>query len=281
MVERTQLGEMILKHWRENRPQMVRDLEQQNRLEQAVNEAQELTGDLLYELVSVQKLDYQAAWEMATREWALLPSETRRPQSSAEEIETEAGGAPVAGLPDNGIPPDRQGSLREKALANIAAIRTLKQIEAENRDATEAEKAMLARYSGLGRAGECLPALSSAGLARRSPAQLRELLTNEEYDAARASTPNAHFTSPLVIEAMWQAMQRFGLGSGRADPRALDGRRAFLRPDAGGSAARQPQDRRRAGQHHGADRAAALSRTRRSSPRASRRRRCPTISSTR
>ena len=82
MVRRTQLGEMILKHWQENRPQMVKDLQRQNRLEEAVSEAQELTGDLLYELVSVQKIDYQAAWEMAMREWALVPDETRRPQSS-------------------------------------------------------------------------------------------------------------------------------------------------------------------------------------------------------
>ena len=82
MVRRTQLGEMILKHWQENRPQMVKDLRRQNRLEEAVSEAQELTGDLLYELVSVQKLDYQAAWELAMREWALLPNETCQPQSS-------------------------------------------------------------------------------------------------------------------------------------------------------------------------------------------------------
>jgi hypothetical protein len=78
MVERTQLGETILRHWRENCPQMVNDLEKQNHLEEALNEAQERTGDLLYELVSVRKLDYQAAWELAMREWALLPEESRR-----------------------------------------------------------------------------------------------------------------------------------------------------------------------------------------------------------
>src|SRR6202041_2480950 len=41
-----------------------------------------------------------------------------------------------------------------------------------------------------------------------------EMLTPEEYSAARGSTPNAHFTSPMVIEAMWAAMQRFGLAPG-------------------------------------------------------------------
>ena len=74
-TERTALGEAILKHWREHCPQMVRDLEQQNRLDQAVFEAQETTGDLLYELVSVEKMNYPAAWELATQEWALPPSE--------------------------------------------------------------------------------------------------------------------------------------------------------------------------------------------------------------
>ena len=68
---RTALGEKILRHWRDHCPQMVRDLEQKNRLDQAVFEAQETTGDLLYELVSVKKMNYPAAWELATQEWAL------------------------------------------------------------------------------------------------------------------------------------------------------------------------------------------------------------------
>ena len=71
---RTLLGEKILRHWREHCPQMVRDLEQKNRLDQAVFEAQETTGDLLYELVSVKKMNYPAAWELATQEWALPQS---------------------------------------------------------------------------------------------------------------------------------------------------------------------------------------------------------------
>jgi hypothetical protein len=75
MKERTALGEAILKHWREHCPQMVRDLEKLNRLDQAVFEAQETTGDLLYELVSVRKMNYQAAWELAAEEWMLPRSE--------------------------------------------------------------------------------------------------------------------------------------------------------------------------------------------------------------
>ena len=83
---RTLLGEKILRHWREHCPQMVRDLERKGRLDQSVLEAQETTGDLLYELVSVKKMNYPAAWELATQEWAL-------PQSGNQD-ETTSGDLP-------------------------------------------------------------------------------------------------------------------------------------------------------------------------------------------
>jgi adenine-specific DNA methylase len=103
--------------------------------------------------------------------------------------------------------------LREKAHDNLAAIRTLKKLEGENRDATDEEKAILARYAGWG--------AMSAAFDWNPPAEwkstaqeLKQLLTPEEYEAACASTPNAHFTSPLVISAIWQAMRRLGLPKG-------------------------------------------------------------------
>ena len=69
MYERNRLGQMILEHWQKYRPEMVAELRRTNQLDRTVYEVQEATGDLLYELVSVQKMDYQAAWEIATREW--------------------------------------------------------------------------------------------------------------------------------------------------------------------------------------------------------------------
>ena len=83
MDELNRLGEKILRHWQEHRPQMVKELRQSNTLEQSVREAQERTGDLLYELLSVQKMEYHAAWEIATREWAFLPTEDH-PASSED-----------------------------------------------------------------------------------------------------------------------------------------------------------------------------------------------------
>jgi hypothetical protein len=81
MYQRNRLGQMILEHWQKHRPQMVEELQRTYQLDQMIYEAQETTGDLLYELVSVQKMDYQAAWEIAMREWA-LPASPARPQSS-------------------------------------------------------------------------------------------------------------------------------------------------------------------------------------------------------
>ena len=81
MYERNRLRQVILEHWQKHRPQMVEELQTTNQLEQTIYEAQETTGDLLYELVSVQKMDYRAAWEIAMRELA-LPASPARPQSS-------------------------------------------------------------------------------------------------------------------------------------------------------------------------------------------------------
>ena len=78
----TPLGHKILEHWKLHRPMMVEKLAKGNQLQQAVFAAQELTGNLLYELMVVQKMDYQFAWEIATREWAFLPDEEDQPHLS-------------------------------------------------------------------------------------------------------------------------------------------------------------------------------------------------------
>ena len=78
----TPLGHKILEHWKRHRPAMVEKLTKENQLQKAVYAAQELTGDLLYELMVVRKMDYQFAWELATKEWAFLPDEDEQPQLS-------------------------------------------------------------------------------------------------------------------------------------------------------------------------------------------------------
>jgi hypothetical protein len=106
-----------------------------------------------------------------------------------------------------------QGGLHEKARDNIAAVRLLKTMEAENRVTTDDEKTVLARYVGWG----ALPSVFAYDQPQEwssTTVAVKELLTGPEFESARASTPNAHFTSPQVIEAIWNALDRLGLGTG-------------------------------------------------------------------
>lgn len=140
-------------------------------------------------------------------------SERGPPATIVRGLETEQEETPARDFRITASHHIGEGGLREKAHGNVEAIRTLKLIETENRDATEAEKAILVRYAGWGampNAFRPYPPREWQSVAN----QLRELLTKDEYEAARASTPNAHFTSPLVVEVMWQAMRRFGLATG-------------------------------------------------------------------
>jgi N12 class adenine-specific DNA methylase len=104
--------------------------------------------------------------------------------------------------------------LHEKARDNIAAIRLLKTLEAESREATEAEKAVLARYVGWGALANAVFGHYTAPEWRNTAAEVEKLLTPDEYASARASTPNAHFTSPQVIGAIWSGLYKIGLGQG-------------------------------------------------------------------
>lgn len=111
-----------------------------------------------------------------------------------------------------------QGSETTKFNDNIAAIETLRQIEAENRRATPEEQRILARYVGWG--GLASAFRNPEGHVKddwRSRAdQLEGLLTPDELRAARASTRNAHYTSKTVVDAMWKAAQRLGFKGGLA-----------------------------------------------------------------
>jgi hypothetical protein len=77
MDDMNRLGNLILKHWTTHRPGVIEELERTNQLQPVLRQAQEQTGDLLHNLTVIQKMDYQAAWELATREWAFLPEEDR------------------------------------------------------------------------------------------------------------------------------------------------------------------------------------------------------------
>lgn len=100
-----------------------------------------------------------------------------------------------------------------KFQANIAAIQTLKAIESEGRTATPEEQKILVGYVGWGGIQEAFDSDNDAWTQEYT--QLRELLTPEEYAAARASTENAHYTQPMIISEMYRALEQFGFTGGR------------------------------------------------------------------
>ena len=104
------------------------------------------------------------------------------------------------------------GGPKEKFWRNIKAIATLKQIEQENRYATSEEQHLLSQYVGWGGLADAFDPDKPAWSAEYS--ELKELLTPEEYTAARASTLNAHYTSPTVIRAIYEAVERMGFQNG-------------------------------------------------------------------
>ncbi|MFR8438882.1 MAG: SNF2-related protein [Lachnospiraceae bacterium] len=105
-----------------------------------------------------------------------------------------------------------EGGAKTKYAFNIAAIQTLKQIEAEGRQARPDEQEILSRYVGWGGLPQAFDAENASW--QKEYQQLKSLLTDEEYAAARGSTLNAHYTSPVVIRAMYEALGNMGFQDG-------------------------------------------------------------------
>lgn len=106
-----------------------------------------------------------------------------------------------------------KGGLTKKFADNIAAITVLKAMEAEGRVATPAERKTLAKHAGWGALKGPFDAENKAWA--KQHAQLKELLTDAEFRAARASTLDAHYTSPVAVGAMYAALARIGFKGGR------------------------------------------------------------------
>jgi N12 class adenine-specific DNA methylase len=104
------------------------------------------------------------------------------------------------------------GGPKQKYARNIAAIRTLFQLEQEHRGATAEEQEVLSQYVGWGGLADAFDPNKENWSAEYT--QLKELLSEDEYAAARASTLNAHYTSPTVIRSIYDAVERMGFHSG-------------------------------------------------------------------
>ena len=105
-----------------------------------------------------------------------------------------------------------EGGAKQKYARNIEAIRTLFKLEQEHRGATAEEQQVLSRYVGWGGLADAFdPGKDSWA---KEYVELKGLLSEDEYAAARSSTLNAHYTSPTVIRGIYDAVERMGFRSG-------------------------------------------------------------------
>lgn len=104
------------------------------------------------------------------------------------------------------------GGEKTKFQNNILAIQTLKNIEAENRNATPEEQEIMSRYVGWGGLTKAFDKENESWSAEYT--QLKELLTPEEYRSAQSSVLDSYFTAPVIIDSIYEALDKFGFKGG-------------------------------------------------------------------
>ena len=105
-----------------------------------------------------------------------------------------------------------EGGAKQKYARNIEAIRTLFKLEDEHRGATAEEQQVLSQYVGWGGLADAFDPSKDSWA--KEYAELKGLLSEDEYAAARSSTLNAHYTSPVVIRSIYDAVEKMGFQSG-------------------------------------------------------------------
>ena len=140
-------------------------------------------------------------------EWQTFPDAAAADEAlNAEPVPEAAGNFCIT---DNHL---GEGGAKQKYARNIAAIRTLFQLEQEHRGATIEEQEILSQYVGWGGLPDAFD--PDKGNWAKEYAELKGLLSEDEYAAARGSVLNAHYTSPTVIRAIYDAVERMGFRSG-------------------------------------------------------------------
>ena len=140
-------------------------------------------------------------------EWQTFPNAAAANEAlNAEPVPEAAGNFHIT---DNNL---GIGGPKQKFARNIEAIQTLRTLEQEHRGATAEEQQVLSQYVGWGGLADAFDPNKENWSTEYT--QLKGLLTEEEYAAARASTLNAHYTSPIVIRAIYDAVERMGFQSG-------------------------------------------------------------------
>lgn len=144
---------------------------------------------------------------MIDGKWTEFPSVQEAEKASLEEYRNALRrNPPTFHITDDNL---GTGTLGEKFDRNLAAVRLLKSLEAANRPATAEEQQVLSQYVGWGGMA------SAFSPNNRRYEQLRSLLTEDEYKAARASVLNSHYTSPVIIKSMYDALGQMGFDGGK------------------------------------------------------------------
>ena len=143
-------------------------------------------------------------------EWQTFPNQRTAEQAAYQEYRDNLRrNAENFHITDNHL---GEGGPKAKYQANVAAIKLLKYLEETTGQATPEQQEVLSRYVGWGGVADAFDPSKTAWA--KEYAELKELLTPEEYEAARASTLNAHYTSPTVIRAIYDAVEQMGFRTG-------------------------------------------------------------------
>ena len=189
---------------------------------QAVRERLEKAGIVDGQLVDENALENDPFIRQVMGDVEALTGEndTEPGKASEKEPEIDKSGAVNYHISFNEAENTGKGfAPKEKFRQNIEAIRTLEKIEGEHRTATPEEQEILAKYVGWGGLADAFDS-SKANWANEYQ-ELKSLLSPEEYASARESTLNAHYTSPVIIQAIYDAVGKMGFTRGNVlDPAA-------------------------------------------------------------
>ena len=189
---------------------------------QAVREHLEKAGIVEGQLVDENALENDPFIQQVMRDVETLTGEkTGEPGKASEKApEIDKSGAANYRISYNEAENTGKGfAPKEKFRQNVEAIRTLEKIESERRTATPEEQEVLAKYVGWGGLADAFDS-SKANWANEYQ-ELKSLLSPEEYASARESTLNAHYTSPVIIQAIYDAVGKMGFTRGNVlDPAA-------------------------------------------------------------
>ena len=174
------------------------------------NEPESPTPDVEPEKTLDEVLDEHPVSIQVNGEWQTFPNVKAAEEASYEEYK-----ANLRRTAENfRITDDHlgEGGPKAKFQANVEAIKLLKYLEETTEQATPEQQKILSRYVGWGGLADAFDPDKESW--SKEYAQLKELLTPEEYAAARGSTLNAHYTSPTVIKAIYEAVGRMGFETG-------------------------------------------------------------------